>query len=133
MWGHRLAGRALFVASFFCAGVPPYVAMLVGVPVPVLLLVFALSGLSAGAINPMLSTAMYGLTPEAMRARIFGATTAGVAFAMPVGSFVAGVAVAGVGLGRTLLGCSILYAVLTLLPLFGKRWTGLDAARGQAV
>jgi MFS family permease len=133
MWGHRIAGRALFVASFFCAGVPPYVAMLVGVPVPVLLLVFALSGLSAGAINPMLSTAMYGLTPEAMRARIFGATTAGVAFAMPVGSFVAGVAVAGVGLGRTLLGCSILYAVLTLLPLFGKRWTGLDAARGQAV
>lgn len=97
MWGHRLAGRALFVLSFFCAGVPPYVAMLLGVPVPVLLLVFALSGLSAGAINPMLSTAMYALTPEAMRARIFGATTAGVAAAMPVGSFVAGVAVAGSG------------------------------------
>jgi predicted MFS family arabinose efflux permease len=129
LWGHRLAGRALFVSSFFCAGVPPYVAMLLGVPVPVLLVVFGLSGLAAGAVNPMLSTAMYGLTPEVMRARIFGASTAGVAAAMPIGSFVAGVAVAGVGLGPTLFGCAILYAVLTLLPLVGDRWVGLDAAR----
>lgn len=129
VWGHRFAGRALFVCSFFAAGVPPYVAMFIEVPVPVLLTVFALSGLAAGAINPMLSTAMYGLTPVPMRARIFGATTAGVAAAMPVGSFVAGLAVAGIGLGPTLLGCAVLYAVLTLLPLFGKRWEGLDAAR----
>lgn len=131
VWGHRLAGRALFVFSFFCAGVPPYVAMFLDVPVPVLLLVFGLSGLAAGAINPMLSTAMYGLTPERMRARVFGVTTAGVAAAMPLGSFVAGLAIAGIGFGPTVLACAILYAVLTLLPLWGKRWEGLDAARTE--
>ncbi|GHD41576.1 MFS transporter [Mycetocola manganoxydans] len=133
VWGHRLAGRAMFVWSFFFAGMPPYLAMFLGMPVPVLLVVFALSGLAAGAINPMLSTAMYGLTPEPMRARVFGVTTAGVAAAMPLGSFAAGAAVAAIGLGPTLLGCAVLYAVLTLTPLFGSRWEGLDAARGQAV
>ena len=131
VWGHKLAGRALFTWSFFFAGVPPYVAMLLDVPIPVLLGVFALSGLAAGAINPMLSTAMYALTPLPMRARVFGAMTAGVAAAMPLGSFLAGLAISWVGFGPTVLFCAVLYAVLTLMPLFGSRWEGLDAARGK--
>jgi MFS family permease len=131
VWGHRLAGRAFFVWSFFFAGVPPYVVMLLDAPISLVLVVFALSGLSAGAINPMLSTAMYALTPVPMRARIFGATTAGVAAAMPLGSFVAGIAIAGAGFGPTVLVCAVLYGVLTLIPLFGSRWQGLDAARSQ--
>jgi MFS family permease len=131
VWGHKLAGRSLFVWSFFFAGVPPYVTMLLDAPIPVVLVVFALSGLAAGAINPMLSTAMYGLTPVAMRARIFGAMTAGVAAAMPLGSFFAGLAIAWLGFGPTVLFCAVLYAVLTLLPLVGSRWEGLDAARSE--
>jgi MFS family permease len=129
LWGHRLAGRTLFVWSFFFAGVPPYVAMFLDLPVPVVLGVLVLSGLSAGAINPMLSTAMYALTPVPMRARVFGAMTAGVAAAMPLGSFLAGLAIAWVGFGPTVLFCAVFYAVLTLLPLVGSRWEGLDAAR----
>ncbi|GGE98552.1 MFS transporter [Mycetocola zhadangensis] len=133
VWGHRLAGRALFTWSFFFAGVPPYGAMLLDLPIPVLLGVFMASGLAAGAINPMLSTAMYALTPLPMRARVFGAMTAGVAAAMPLGSFLAGLAIAWIGFGPTVLFCAVLYGALTLLPLFGSRWKGLDAARGAGV
>ena len=129
--GHRYSGRLMFATCFVLAGTPPYLAMALGAPLPVLLPVLALSGLAAGALNPMMATAMYGEIPDGMRARVFGATTAGVAASMPLGALFGGLAVEQVGLVPTLATCAGLYLVLGGSPLFIRAFSGLTAARSH--
>ncbi|WP_170298475.1 MFS transporter [Agromyces allii] len=125
--GHRWSGRGMFAACFMLAGTPPYLAMAAGVPFPVLLVVLLCSGLAAGMLNPMIATAMYGEVPDGMRARVFGAMTAGVAASMPLGALVGGFAVEQVGLTPTLVGAGCLYFVLGASPLFIRAFSGLAA------
>ena len=133
-FGHRYSGRLMFATCFVLAGAPPYFAMALGAPLPVLLPVLGLSGLAAGALNPMMATAMYGLVPDGMRARVFGATTAGVAASMPLGALLGGLAVEQAGLVATLIACSVLYALLGASPIVIRSFEGLKpghAAAGQ--
>lgn len=125
--GHRASGRGLFVLFFLLAGVPPYLAMALELPFPALVGVLAFSGLAAGGINPMVSTALFGLVPEGMRARVFGSMTAGVAAAMPLGAFLGGLGITALGLIPTLVIAGGAYVVLALTPLFGQQWRGLSA------
>ncbi|MEJ3404846.1 MFS transporter [Rathayibacter sp. YIM 133350] len=127
--GSRLAGRALFVGCFVVAGVLPYTAMAIGLPLPALLVVLLASGLAAGSINPMISTVMFGLVPEGIRARVFGVTLAGASASMPLGALAAGLGVEAFGLHGVLIACAVLYAVLTLAPLFAPSFRQLGDAR----
>jgi MFS family permease len=127
--GHRWSGRVMFAICFVLAGFPPYLTMALGAPLPVLLPVLALSGLAAGALNPMMATAMYGEVPDGMRARVFGATTAGVAASMPIGALLGGFAVEQFGLAPTLAVCAGLYLVLGGSPLFIGAFSRLSSAR----
>lgn len=131
--GHRASGRTMFAACFVLAGAPPYAAMALEAPAEVLFPILAASGLAAGAINPMIATALYAVVPDGMRARVFGALTAGVAASMPVGAFLAGVLVEAFGLGPVLAGAAVLYAVLGASPLVLRSFDGLShAARAAA-
>ncbi|MFF2389694.1 MFS transporter [Agromyces sp. NPDC058104] len=130
--GHRFSGRLMFALCFLIAGTVPYLTMALGAPVPVLLPVLALSGLAAGAINPMIATAMYGLIPDGMRARVFGVTTAGVAATMPLGALLGGLAAEQAGLVPTLVGCAALYLVLASSPLYLRSFSGLRSASAAA-
>lgn len=127
-FGHRLPRRGTLVVCFVLAGPPPYIAMVLDVPVPVLLATFAFSGLLAGSINPLLDTVLFEQLPRAMRARVLGALTTGVTAGMPLGAFFGGIAVDTAGLVPTLVFIAIAYGVVTLAPLVGKSWKGLDAA-----
>ncbi|GAA4062392.1 MFS transporter [Agromyces indicus] len=126
--GHRASGRTMFAICFVLAGAPPYAAMALGAPVEVLFPVLAASGLAAGAINPMIATALYSVVPDGMRARVFGALTAGVAASMPVGALLAGVSVEAFGPGVVLAGAAVLYAVLGASPLLLRSFDGLSSA-----
>ncbi len=128
-FGHRYSGRLMFALCFVLAGAPPYLAMALGSGLPVLLPVLAFSGLAAGALNPMMATVMYGEVPDGMRARVFGATTAGVAASMPLGALLGGLAVEQFGLTPTLVVCGVLYVVLGGSPLVIRSFSGLAAAR----
>jgi len=130
-FGHRYSGRLMFASCFVLAGAPPYLTMALGAPLPVLLPVLALSGLAAGALNPMIATAMYGQVPGGMRARVFGATTAGVAASMPLGALLGGLAVEQVGLVPALAVCGVLYVLLGGSPLVIRSFAGLAAARAH--
>jgi MFS family permease len=132
-FGHRYSGRLMFATCFVLAGTPPYLAMALGAPVPVLLPIVAAAGLAAGALNPMMSTAMYGLVPDGMRARVFGAVTAGVVASMPLGAFAGGLAVEQLGLVPTLAACAALYLVLGSSPLYISSFSGLASARTHGV
>ncbi|MGW4928036.1 MFS transporter [Agromyces sp. NPDC004153] len=128
---HRWSGRPMFAVCFVLAGTPPYLAMALGAPLPVLLPVLAASGLAAGALNPMIATAMYGEVPDGMRARVFGATTAGVAASMPLGALLGGLSVDAFGITATVAGAALLYLVLGGSPLFLRSFSGLTAARAH--
>ncbi|GAA2043946.1 macrolide resistance MFS transporter Mrx(A) [Agromyces tropicus] len=130
--GHRGSGRLMFAACFLLAGVPPYAAIAFGAPAGVLFAVLAGSGLAAGALNPMISTALFGVVPDGMRARVFGAMTSGVAASMPLGAFAAGAAVDAFGLVPVAAGAAVLYAVLGASPLVLRAFDGLSGARSAA-
>ncbi|MGR0321072.1 MFS transporter [Agromyces sp. ZXT2-3] len=130
--GHRASGRLMFAACFVLAGAPPYAAMALGVPIEILFVILALSGLAAGALNPMISTALFGVVPDGMRARVFGAITSGVAASMPIGAFAAGAAVDAFGFVPVVTGAALLYAVLGASPLVLRAFDGLSGARGGA-
>ena len=76
----------------------------------------------------MIATALYSVVPDGMRARVFGALTAGVAASMPVGALLAGVTVEAFGLGGVLAGAAVLYAVLGASPLLLRSFDGLSSA-----
>ncbi len=126
-FGHRLPRRGTLVVCFLLAGTPPYLAMAAGVDTPVLLTVFALAGLAAGSINPLLSTALYEQVPREMRARVLGGITTGVAAGMPIGSLLGGVLVSQAGLVPTLIATGAAYAAIALTPLVGRSWVDLKA------
>ncbi|MFB9957709.1 MFS transporter [Agromyces bracchium] len=130
--GHRASGRLMFAVCFVLAGAPPYAAMALGVPVELLFVVLALSGLAAGALNPMISTALFGVVPDGMRARVFGAITSGVAASMPIGAFAAGAAVDAFGFVPVVAGAAVLYTVLGASPLVLRAFDGLAGVRGAA-
>ncbi|MFF2272363.1 MFS transporter [Agromyces sp. NPDC058136] len=130
--GHRFSGRLMFALCFTFAGTVPYLAMALGAPAPVLLPVLALSGLAAGAINPMIQTAMYGLVPDGMRARVFGVTTAGVAATMPLGALLGGLAAEQAGLVPTVTVCAVVYLVLATSPLYLRSFGALRSERAAA-
>jgi MFS family permease len=122
--GHRLPRRPLFVIAFVLAGVPPYLTLALGGPLPLVFVVLALSGLAAGPLNPLIDTALFGLIPTPMRARVFGAISTGVAAGMPLGSLLAGVGVESLGLTLTLFLAAAVYATAILGTSFGRRWQG---------
>lgn len=122
--GHRMPRRASFVVLFLLAGVPPYLTLALDAPLAVVFTVLALSGLAAGPLNPLIDTALFGLIPVAMRARVFGAISTGVAAAMPLGSFLAGLGVEQLGLTTSLFIAAALYLSAILATAFGRRWQG---------
>ncbi|MHA6693141.1 MFS transporter [Homoserinimonas sp. A520] len=126
-FGHRLPRRGTLVVCFVLCGPPPYIAMALDVPVPLLLATFAFSGLLAGSINPLLDTVLFEQLPRAMRARVLGALTTGVTAGMPLGALLGGAAVEAFSLVPVLVFIAIAYGIVTLAPLVGKSWKGLDA------
>jgi MFS family permease len=122
----RLPRRRFLVIALALAGPPPFVAMLVGAPPVVVLGILFGAGLAAGAINPILQSTLFRQIPVDARARVFGATTAVAASAMPLGSLVGGAGVALWGLAPVLLGAALLYVLLALVPALGSVWRGLE-------
>jgi predicted MFS family arabinose efflux permease len=122
--GHRLPRRPLFIVLFLLAGAPPYLTLALDAPLPVVFAVLALSGLAAGPLNPLLDTALFGLIPVPLRARVLGAISTGVAAAMPLGSLLAGLGVEQLGLTMTLYLAAALYLAAILSTAFGRRWRG---------
>ena len=130
-FGHRLPRRATLVVCFVLAGPPPYVAMALDLPVPALLTVFVLAGLSAGSINPLLDALLYEKIPRNMRARVLGALTTGVTAGMPIGSVLGALVVSQAGLLPALVSVAVIYGLVTLAPLVGGSWRGLEATRPE--
>lgn len=119
---HRVPRRVTFVACFTLAGGPSSLAFALGAPLPVLVAATALSGLAAGALNPILGTVQLERTPEHLRGRVFGLVTAGAWAGIPTGALLGGVAADTIGLTVAFGIVAVVYTTVTLAPLTGGHW-----------
>jgi MFS family permease len=120
--GERFPRRALFAAAFLVCGPARWaVAAFTDTALP-LAVTMALSGLGAGVLNPILTTAFYERVPDALRSRVAGVSTAGCELAMPVGGLAAGLLVQGYGLRAALLLLGGVYLLTVLGPLVFPAW-----------
>ncbi|GER91945.1 putative drug antiporter protein precursor [Dictyobacter vulcani] len=81
--GHRLPRRLTLGLCFSVATVLRFFSLALGLPLPVLIICYAISGLLIGPINPILAGVDQEMVPVAMRARVFGALSAGVTLGTP--------------------------------------------------
>jgi len=125
--GHRLPRVATLVAGF-TAGGPSRFFVLAALPgIGPILVAYALAGLALGPINPIMGTLQYERVPERLRARVFGAVTAGVMAAAPLGALLGAAGISLIGLRATLVVFGAVYLACTLSPLVVPAWR--DAAR----
>ena len=123
---HRVPRRVTFAACFALAGGPSSAAFALGAPLPVLVAATALSGLAAGAINPILGTVELERVPEHMRGRVFGLINAGAWAGVPFGALLGGIAADTIGLSLAFGIIAVAYTLITLSPLTGGSWRQME-------
>ncbi|MBF4579598.1 MFS transporter [Frigoribacterium sp. VKM Ac-2530] len=119
---HRVPRRVTFALCFALAGGPSSLAFALGSPLPVLVAATALSGLAAGALNPILATVELERVPEHLRGRVFGLLNAGAWAGVPFGALLGGVAADTIGLTIAFGIVAAVYVAVTLTPLAGGSW-----------
>lgn len=129
---HRVPRRITFVACFTLAGGPSSLAFALAAPLPVLVAATALSGLAAGALNPILGAVELERVPEHLRGRVFGLLNAGAWAGVPAGALLGGVAADTIGLTVAFGIVAAVYTVVTLTPLTGGAWRQMERRRTTA-
>ncbi|MDQ1713538.1 MAG: hypothetical protein QOE45_2988 [Frankiaceae bacterium] len=125
-WGARLPRRRTFLIAFVLCGIPRFALLALHAPLLVIIVVGAGSGFASGSLNPIMDTALLERIPTEMRARVWGVVYAGCTAAMPLGALLAGIGVARLGLAPALWTFGGAYLAVTLWPLFGTAWDGLE-------
>ncbi len=129
---HRVPRRVTFALCFALAGGPSSAAFALGAPLPVLVAMTALSGLAAGAINPILGTVELERVPEHMRGRVFGLINAGAWAGVPFGALLGGIAADTIGLALAFGIIAVAYTLVTLSPLTGGAWREMERRAAPA-
>jgi MFS family permease len=113
--GHRLPRRLTLGVSFLLGGATKYFWIVLLAPVPVAMMaVLALCGFFIGAVNPLCDTVAYERVPMALRARVFGAMTAGAMLGAPLGGLIAGLLAAAIGVKPSMLVFGVIYTIATV-------------------
>ena len=129
VFAYRMRRRLVFFVGFFVAGAPKFLVLLLDVPMPTMLGVFAVAGLGAGFLNPILSALFFERVPPRLYGRVGSLTDAAAWAGMPLGGLLAGVAVTAVGLGPVLLFCGVAYLLTTTLTGLRPEWRTMDEHR----
>jgi MFS family permease len=126
---HRLPRRPVYLFGFLIAGAPRFVVLALDVPLWQAVAVYAVSGLGAGFLNPILGAVMFERAPRAMFGRVKTLFSAIASSGLPFGGLLGGALVAVVGLAPALLAFGALYFVATTLPGLQKEWRDMDRSR----
>lgn len=124
---HRLPRRATFVGGVFaiCGG---FIALTPLPPLPLMIAAFFLAGLLSGPNGPLIPTILQERTPQALRGRVFGATTAIGYAGAPLGVLVAGALLQTVGVQPVLIGSAAIFSAVALALAFDRGLYVLDEA-----
>lgn len=113
--GHRLPRGLTLGVSYTLGGASRFFWIVLLAPHPVAMIaVQAVCGFFIGQVNPLYDTIAYERVPAAMRARVFGAQTAGAMLGAPLGGLIAGLLAPTIGVEPSMLVFGVIYAAATL-------------------
>ncbi|MFG1908674.1 MFS transporter [Kribbella sp. NPDC048928] len=120
--GDRIPRKLIFTLAFLIAGAPRFVAMATDAPVWALMAVYAVGGIGAGFINPVLGAIRVERIPSHLLGRVNSLSNAACWTGVPLGGVVAGAGIAAIGLAPALLAGGAIYLIATMSPvLIGRR------------
>lgn len=125
--GERIPRRVAFILSFLICGAPRFAVLALDVPLWVVLVTYAISGIGGGFINPILGALFVERVPRQMLGRVNSLASSVGWAGIPLGGVLAGATIAGIGLAPAFLAAGALYLAATLAPiLFGRHenWGG---------
>ncbi|MET9253439.1 MFS transporter [Streptomyces sp. NPDC003717] len=125
---HRLRRRVVFFTGFLVAGAPKFLVLALDAPLGGVLAVFAVSGLGAGFLNPVLGAVLLERVPRRMLGRVNALGDSLSWAGIPLGGLLAGAAVASAGLAPVLLVCGAAYFLTTNLAGLRPEWRDMDRA-----
>ncbi|MDX3006863.1 MFS transporter [Kribbella solani] len=128
--GERIPRKLVFTIAFLIAGAPRFVAMATDAPVWTLMAVYALGGVGAGFINPVLGALFIERIPRHLLGRVNSLADAVCWTGVPLGGVIAGVAIAGVGMAPALLAGGAIYLIATMSPVLIGRHENWKATPG---
>lgn len=123
--GHRLPRRATFFVALAVAGPPRILVLALDVPLWVVLVVWGVSGLFSGVINPILSALIFERLPTNMVGRGTAMVGALTRVGAPIAAPGIGVAIGVLGVSPVLVAGAAVYLAAVLLPAFGRSAQGL--------
>jgi predicted MFS family arabinose efflux permease len=129
--GDRIPRKVVFTVAFLICGAPRFVVMASDAPLWGLMLVYAVGGIGAGFINPVLGALFIERIPRRMLGRVNSLAEAVSWTGVPLGGVLAGAAIAGIGLVPALLAAGIVYLVATTAPLLIGRHENWQAKRDR--
>ncbi|TDO68260.1 putative MFS family arabinose efflux permease [Kribbella sp. VKM Ac-2571] len=129
--GDRIPRKLVFTVAFLIAGAPRFVAMATDAPIWTLMAVYAVGGIGAGFINPVLGAIQLERIPSHLRGRVNSLSNAVCWTGVPLGGLVAGGAVAAIGLAPALLAGGAIYLIATMSPVLIGRHEQWRATQGQ--
>ncbi|WP_370062658.1 MFS transporter [Streptacidiphilus sp. MAP5-3] len=119
---HRLPRRLVFFAGFLVAGAPRFLILASGAPLGAVLAVFAVAGLGAGFINPVIGAVLLERVPRRMLGRVSALGDSLAWAGIPLGGLLAGAAVVAAGLVPVLLVGGSAYFLTTNLAGLRPEW-----------
>ncbi len=128
--GHRLPRRLTFGIAFIIGGALRFWIFLVPI-LPLLILVHIIAGLAIGSINPLIDTIAFERIPKDMRARVFGAITAGAFVGVPLGTALSGYIATLIGLRTSIIVIGALYLLTTGSLLINPALKTMDTKKGE--
>lgn len=129
---HRMRRRLVFFVGFLFAGAPRFLILAADQPMWVVLAVFAVGGLGAGFLNPILGAISFERVPRPLLGRVKALGDSLAWAGIPLGGLAAGAAVASFGLAPVLVTAGALYFLTTNLAGLRPEWREMDRARGHA-
>ncbi len=124
--GHRLPRRAVFFAAMAVAGPPRILVLAMDVPLGAVLVVWAVSGLGGGLINPILSAVIFERLPVHMVGRGMSMVGALTRLGAPIAAPGIGAAIGLLGVAPVLVAGAAVYLAAVALPAFGRAAQGLE-------
>ena len=122
----RLPRQLVFLVGFLVGGAPRFVVLALGLPFPVIVAVWMVSGFGLGFLNPILGALFFERVPKHMQGRVNAICDSGAWTLIPFGGLAAAAVVSVVGLAPTLLVAGLGYLVATTLPGIRPEWKEMD-------
>lgn len=114
--GPRLPRWATFSVGFLLGGAPIYFVAAATTAVLPLAVAALTTGLLTGALNPIVAAVQYERIPEQLLARVLGAIKAACWIGVALGPLIGGLAVRMLGVSVVLVGCGVLFLLITIAP-----------------